>query len=175
MRFPIQIIILLYYLILFSTTYSQTVKPTVLNMGGGSFLNNSHSYQWSIGESTLIGYFYNISTSLSVGVLQPNADIVTGFVESGNIVFKNEIKVASNPSLGDVFIDFKMRHPGIASISLYNSNSQQVSLTELGQILPNQLMKFKMGSLLSGTYFIKITYKMLGNEIKQGVYKVIKL
>ena len=71
--------------------FSQSIHPSVFNMGGGASSGLSVNGEWSIGEMAAIGSYLSSTIQFNAGVLQPKSDIVTGVNEIGSLVFGNQI------------------------------------------------------------------------------------
>ena len=163
------------FLFFFSfNSYTQSVKPFNINMGGGAFSSPQNNYSWSIGEP-IAGYTFNSTNNLTIGLMQSNIDIVTSILDNGQFVFGNQITIAPNPSFGDIQVRFSMNESGKVKMLIFNSISTLLQNQDLGFVQSNQTKKISISNLNSGTYFMKIVFESNNQTIKQGLYKIIKL
>lgn len=154
---------------------AQTIKPFILNMGGGNGSSLSVQSSWSIGESSVIGTFSNSLIQFNAGVLQPNIDVVTSVDNIGTVIYGNQITITPNPSFGKIQIHFKMLEGGRSNMSLFNSSSQLVKVFDADLIGVNQLKTYTLDNLTAGTYFLKVHYESFNGKKQFGVFKIIKL
>lgn len=163
------------FLILHFIGQGQSLKPYILNMGGGTGTSNTAQAIWSIGESSVIGSFSSSSMQFNAGVLQSNIDLVTSLPNFGSKIFGNQITISPNPSYADIQIKFNMNSSGTANLSIYNSASQLVKVITIKTIVAFQLQTYKLNDLASGSYFLKIYYQSLNGKLEEGIYKIIRL
>jgi hypothetical protein len=86
---------------------AQSIAPSVINTGGGSFQSGYYQFEWSIGELALIGEMSSANNSFVItnGFIQP-------FIQypvrdnNNNIFGTDEIKVFPNPASSYVEINF---------------------------------------------------------------------
>jgi hypothetical protein len=153
----------------------QSIKPYILNMGGGAGTSSSAQAIWSIGESSMIGSFSSSSLQFNAGILQPNIDVVTSLPNLGSKIFGNQITISPNPSYDDIQIKFNMNVTGTANVSIYNTASQLVKAITIKSIAAFQLFTYKLNDLPSGSFFLKLNYQSLNGKSEEGTYKIIRL
>lgn len=163
------------FLIFLLAGKTQSIKPNILNMGGGSGTSINAQAVWSIGESSIIGSYTSSTIQFNAGILQPNIDVVTSIQNIGSVVFGNQITISPNPSYADLQVQFKMKEPGKAILTLYNSALKLVKLVNLNTIGAFQVQTYKLNDLAAGSYFLKVHYTNLNGTSKEGIYKIIRL
>lgn len=154
---------------------TQSIKPSILNMGGGSGTSNNAQAVWSIGESSIIGNFLSPTMQLNAGVLQPNIDVVTSISNTGSVVFADQITISPNPSYSNIQIRFNMKASGKAILSVYNSASKLVRSFNMNAIAAFQVQTYTLNELAAGSYFLKVHYSALNGTTKEGIFKIIRL
>ena len=150
---------------------AQTINLYTFNNGGG-FNNTS---EWSIGESVSIAHFINAGYALNTGVLQPIANLSTGIIEYGPLVFGSQITIGPNPTFNILHVKAIFNEPGNISFQLIDSKSNLV-LNQQPILIYNSYEKdFVLEKLPSGIFYMKVFFKPTNGMVKIGVYKIIKL
>lgn len=178
-----------FFLLLQATCQSQSVSvtPATLNIGGGSAtITDNFTFDWSIGESTVIDTYYGENTfsnlivgrswSVTSGILQPfdkthvmfNPSIPTWTIE--------EIRFYPVPTPGTVYIDFRSVTTGKISIQLLSREGKLLGLKEFNQVNGSSIQKWDLTNKAAGVYYFKILLSdEKGNVLKQGTFKIEKL
>lgn len=164
---------------------SQSITPSVLNVAGGTYDNQSsyHRFEWSLGELVLINTFAPADSAVIVtqGVLQPCTD------KPGNspltLTFdKGDYRLFPNPTSGAFELNFFVRETG-------RMNLQLVDVT--GRILQQRSYQyngccridlFDLTSYPNGVYMVtaelKPDRKRQGDNleiIRRGSMRVVKI
>ena len=168
---------LLYIFLLCFPVWSiaQTMKPSVLNMGGGSSNNLPVNADWSIGEMAAIGTYLSGNIQFNAGVLQPKTDIVTSIMDLGLAPLGNQISIFPNPSYDNVKIVFKMQKPGKVIVSILNSASHLYRRMELGEIDVKEAKTIVLDAMPVGVYFFDVVFHPINGLVQHGLFKVIRL
>lgn len=157
---------------------SQSAQPCIINTSGGSFANESYTYEWSIGELVLVNEMVANDGKyiLTNGFLQP-------FLHNGNSVmppslFKDhEIRLLNNP-IKDVL--------GVQLISIETGNFRLWVYDERGyikyfnaiNIMGAGITEFiNMINYANGNYLLKAEFTSddQTNTKKARTYKFIKI
>jgi len=154
---------------------TQTIKPSVFNMGGGYSIGLSVNSEWSIGEMAFIGTYQFGNIQFNAGILQPKTDIVTGIVDFGSVPLGNQISISPNPSYDNVKISFKMQKPGKVIVSILNSASHLYRRMELGEIDVKQAKTIVLDAMPVGVYFFDVVFHPINGLVQHGLFKVIRL
>ena len=154
---------------------TQTIKPSVFNMGGGFSVNLPVNADWSIGEMAAIGSYLSGNIHLNTGVLQPNTDLVTSILDLGLSPLGNQIFISPNPSYSTVKMVFKMQKPGKATVSIMNSASVLYKRIDLGEIDLQQTKTIVLDNMPVGVYFFDVLFRPTIGLAQHGIFKIIRL
>jgi hypothetical protein len=168
-------IITLILLFNFFLGHTQTIKPSVFNMGGGFSINLPVNAEWSIGEMAAIGSYLSGNIHLNAGVLQPKTDLVTSILDLGSPPLGNQITISPNPSYSTVNMVFKMQKPGKATVSIMNSGSVLYKRIELGEIDLQKTKTIVLDNMPVGVYFFDVLFYPTIGLVQQSVFKIIRL
>lgn len=144
------------FLVISSCVYAQGPSSFVLNSAGGSSTNQNITYEWSIGEMSLVESMLGANYSLTNGFLQPlkvlPADILNGY----NIIVNN-LLTPNGDGVNDTWLIQYLDQYTENEISVYNRNGERVFYTKNYQNnwdgkLPNQEV-----SENTYYYFIKLS------------------
>lgn len=155
--------------------HTQTIKPSVFNMGGGFSINLPVNVEWSIGEMAAIGSYLSGNIHLNAGVLQPKTDLVTSILDLGSPPLGNQITISPNPSYSTVKMVFKMQKPGKATVSIMNSGSVLYKRIELGEIDLQKTKTIVLDNMPVGVYFFNVLFYPTIGLVQQSVFKIIRL
>lgn len=155
----------------------QSVTPSVLNIGGGTFNAGYYQFEWSVGEMALanqmnsIGNFYVFTN----GFIQPY--ILNPSGNNTNLVFGNdEIKVFPNPASDYVEINFFTKQRGKLKINLYDASGKNIWSREIMSYGVDLIERIPLAQFGNATYVLKITLDAKpGYTSKHGAYKIIKI
>ncbi len=142
-----------------------------LNASGQSVNVHGMTFDYSIGEMTLVHSASSPSLIITQGLLQP---VYGG---KGNTINSNAdvIRVYPNPTTNEVFVDFTMPVDGFYTLQLYDA---------LGKVLDKQNGAFTIGinkvrislaSFASGSYYLLLQLNNSGNEPSAYCYKIQKI
>ena len=156
---------------------SQTIAPSVINTGGGTFHAGYYQFEWSIGELALVGEMANANNSLV---------ITNGFIQSliqypakdnSNHIFgDDEIKVFPNPASSYVEINFLTKQRGRITISFYDGAGKKILTTSDAYFGVGLIKRIPVSKLPNEVYILHIDLDPYpGYSTKKGIYKVIKL
>ena len=110
---------------------AQSIAPSVINAGGGSFQSGYYQFEWSIGELALVGEMNSANNSLVItnGFIQPFIQY-PAINNTNNIFANDEIKVFPNPASSYVEINFFTKQMGRITLSFYDGSGRKIlSLT----------------------------------------------
>ena len=159
------------------SVHSQSVTPTILNAGGGTYDNSSsyYRYEWSFGEATSIQTFSSSTLVVTTGVLQPGTNIPTAN-NSSDIFGSEEVKVFPNPVATELEIDISTVQKGKISLLLIDESGKTMGKKELDYTGIGSIQKWDMSAFASGNYFLKILLEPTpGSVAKKGAFKIVKI
>ncbi|MBO9573906.1 MAG: T9SS type A sorting domain-containing protein [Chitinophagaceae bacterium] len=163
-------------LLLFITAFAsgQTIEPSVLNTGSGSF-SEKISVDWSIGESTSI-YFFEGPVALSTGIIQPLTE------KNGKPAFyilpwaKDEILIFPVPTHRLLDIDIQIPQTGTVTITLSDLWGRIIQQKKTQRTVADETARFDLMGLTPGIYYLNVTLGGDGTPvIRQGAFKIQKL
>lgn len=155
----------------YSSVFSQSISPKVINNGGGF----SSAMDWSMGESVSIAYFSVSNYHMNTGVLQPFSNEVTNINDFGTTLFGEDIIMGPNPTLHQLHIKTKFNQPGDLSFRIMDAKSTTLNTIDVGVVVGPNEYKIDLETYPTGVIYVYVIYKTLKNEIKSGIYKIIKL
>jgi hypothetical protein len=165
------------FALLFPTAFcfSQSIKPDVINIAGGSSKNGYYQIEWSVGEMALVSEMQTRSNlTITNGFLQPyilfpaNYSLATFFEAE-------EIKVFPNPAAYFVEINFRTRQKGRITLRFFDAAGKTVYTQQVNCYGVDIIQRVPVNTLPTGTYMVQISLdSFLGYVSKSGVYKFVK-
>lgn len=136
---------------------AQSIKPAVMNAGGGSY-NDPNSYfhfEWSIGELTLINALAPADSVilLTHGVLQPCTEFVA-FSPFSTSFAPGEYRLFPNPTAGRFELDFFVRESGRMELQLTDSRGKVLERREYQYDGCCRIEYFNLANYPAGTYYV---------------------
>jgi hypothetical protein len=156
---------------------SQTVQPSVINAGGGTFQSGYYQFEWSIGELALVGDMISSNNSLIItnGFIQPFIQYPSG--DNGNNIFaSDEIKIFPNPASSYVEINFLTKQRGRITINFYDASGKKILTTADVYNGVGLIKRIPVSQLPNEVYMLRIDLDpYAGFVAKKGFYKIIKI
>jgi len=149
---------------------AQSIGPSVLNSTGGTAAIGSNTYEWSVGEMTLVGTFAGTGISVTQGVLQPVQN-TTGI--AGVSIGPDELRVYPVPATDALYIRPAFTTGGTLCIALLDASGKTVSRKITNLSSGTELQELNVGTLAAGNYLLQIAYET-GSTSKQQSYKIQK-
>jgi hypothetical protein len=174
MKKTITIVIVFFF---FYCSNAQSVAPSVINTGGGSFQAGYYQFEWSIGELALVGEMNSSNNSLVItnGFIQPFIQY-PATNNTNNIFANDEIKVFPNPASSYVEINFLTKQQGRITLTFYDGSGRKI-LTSADSYYGIGLVKrIPVNQLPNEVYMLHVDLDPYpGYSSKKGVYKIIKI
>src|SRR4030095_8950615 len=106
---------------------AQSISPSVINTGGGSFQSGYYQFEWSIGELALVGEMNSSNNYLVItnGFIQPFIQY-PATNNTNNVFVNDEIKVFPNPASSYVEINFLSKQRGRITLSFYDGSGRKI-------------------------------------------------
>ena len=156
-------------------TFSQSISPQTINVGGKATSASGLSLDYSIGESASIALFkFSDNSSLSTGVLQSFTPLVTGIT---NLSFTEgeSITVSPNPASQNLRIKGLLNRPGFIEFHLVDVNGRVMTIDPRSYYINYFDKEFNVTSFNEGVYFIRLLYQSIDSDTKSAVFKFIKI
>lgn len=179
----LRILLFLIPILFVSNTYAQDTGPSIVNIGGGSFIIDDLQMDWNIGESTIIeSYFPNPALIITCGVLQPrinkkipNDTTLSNWGDiTGGIWKDTEIQIFPIPTTSIIEINLMSIPVGKISMSLTDNTAHLLGLKEFYYSGAQVIEAWDLSTFTTGTYYIQIALSSdTGILLKQGVFKVL--
>jgi hypothetical protein len=164
-------------LFVFTRVSAQTIEPSTMNVGGGSFWGNSN-IAWSIGEGASIETFQSTGDLIvTTGVLQPFTEKMVKPNYLASPWTKDEIAIFPVPTHTIVEIDIKINEPGKVSMLLLDQRGQPLQTRTFSYTGLNGVQKFDLTGVTAGVYYINValTGGSSSPVIRKGTFKIQKL
>jgi hypothetical protein len=170
-----KLILVLLFIVPIATSFSQSISPQTVNVGGSYSTVSGFSLDYSIGESASIALFkFSDNSSLSTGVLQSFTPLVTGLVDLSFTEGEN-ITVSPNPASTNLRIKGLLNRPGFIEFHVVDVNGRVMSIDPKSYYINYFEKEFNVSSFNEGIYFIRLMYQSMDNNTKSAVFKFIKI
>jgi len=111
--------------LLTSSTYTQTLSPTVISSSGGFSQNSNGSLSYTVAEMTMVQTFTANGVTLTQGFQQPN-ELVTGLFDIVHDEF-GTLVLYPNPSVDYLWFGFQYPESGKVEVAVFDMLGQKVS------------------------------------------------
>jgi hypothetical protein len=158
------------------TCSAQTISTYAVNSAGNLISSGKYTYEWSVGESTVISTMSNSNLMFTNGFLQynvqnqPASNLVPTFLP-------DEIKVGPNPTTNIVEINILHATKGKIQIELLDNWGNKIKAMQLDYVGLGVYEKWNVSGLPAGQYLINVrqTHPVHGRPIKKGAYQIVKV
>lgn len=149
---------------------AQSIGPSTLNAAGGSGSIAGNSFEWSVGEMTMITTFSSASLVVTQGLLQP----LTGSTGVPNSPFlTSHLAVFPNPADAVLYLQPKFQGPATLGYALFDMAGRIVLSREVVLKTGNEQQSLVLGHLAAGQYMLSVTLEEKGQTHRAG-YKIQK-
>jgi hypothetical protein len=164
-----QLIALTFFLLLGSSGMAQTLGRSSISSGGNTGKSGTIILSYNIGEPVTELHFKSIFGSLSIGFMQPDADILSA------VLIKNisqELAVYPNPVIsGTAKLDFKNIPNGTYQVEVIDAVGHVLYTKNIAYSIDNKInLDLNVAGFKGGTYYIRVR-----NGLVQGQVKLVKL
>ena len=156
---------------------AQSIAPSVINAGGGSFQSGYYQFEWSVGELALVGEMKSSNNSLVItnGFIQPFIQY-PATNNTNNIFGSDEIKVFPNPASSYVEINFLTKQMGRITLSFYDGSGRKLLTVADSYYGVGLIKRIPVSQLPNEVYILHIDLDPYpGYSSKKGIYKIIKI
>jgi hypothetical protein len=156
---------------------AQSISPSVINTGGGSFQAGYYQFEWSMGELALVGEMNSSDNSLVItnGFIQPFIQY-PATNNTNNIFGNDEIKVFPNPASSYVEINFFTKQMGRITLSFYDGAGRKILSVTDSYYGVGLIKRIPVSQLPNEVYMLHVDLAPYpGYSSKKGVYKIIKI
>jgi len=174
MKKTITIVVVFFF---FYCTNAQSVAPSVINAGGGTFQAGYYQFEWSLGELALVGEINSSNNSLVItnGFIQPFIQYPASN-NTNNIFGNDEIKVFPNPASSYVEINFLTKQMGRITLSFYDGSGRKILSGTDAYYGVGLIKRIPVSQLPNEVYMLHVDLDPYpGYSSKKGVYKIIKI
>ena len=156
---------------------AQSIAPSVINSGGGTFQSGYYQFEWSLGELALVGEMNSSNNSLVItnGFIQPFIQYPASN-NTNNIFGNDEIKVFPNPASSYVEINFLTKQMGRITLNFYDGSGRKILSVTDAYYGVGLIKRIPVSQLPNEVYMLHVALDPYpGYSSKKGVYKIIKI
>lgn len=150
---------------------AQSVGPTTLNSAGGSVTVAAQTFEWSIGEMTLVNTATASNIVVTQGVLQP-IQPATG-ISMRNTVADN-MKVYPVPAQDVVYLQPAFNAGGMLRYSLMDASGKSIKDVRVQLHSGKELQQVDLSALPAGNYMLNLHFADT-NAPYANTYKIQKI
>lgn len=156
----------------FSSLYAQNT----LNVSGNSAKINGMTFDYSIGEMTLVSTGYQSNFIITQGLLQPNQS-ASGQSNSPSDInqWQNLVKVYPNPSDNLVYAEWQADKIADCSYQLFDATGKIVLKGNYQQVSGSNKIRLELQSLAAGTYYLMLRGLVAEDSQEQFSFKIQKV
>ncbi|MBL7712873.1 MAG: hypothetical protein JNL13_10425 [Chitinophagaceae bacterium] len=150
---------------------AQSISPSVLNASGGSQSIGPNTFEWSVGEMTLVSTASAGSVVVTQGLLQP----VQAPSAIGNTVMSlEELSVFPVPASSVLNIKPAFKQGGSLDLLLLDATGRTIVHSETVLKSGTEMQQLNISALANGSYMLNVSYKTAGTLSHQS-YKIQKI
>jgi hypothetical protein len=158
-------------------TFSQQACENILNATGGTFENNNMTFEWNVGEISLVNTMHSDDGKYTVtnGCLQPMHNI-RARGRAAAIFEGKEVSILPNPAADYIFVKVKTYGEGKMNLVLFNEKGETVFGGQMSYSGDEANANINIMHLKNGTYILSV--KLIpsnGAHGKSGSYKIVKI
>lgn len=150
---------------------AQSIGPSTLNSAGGSATLGGNTYEWSLGEMTVVSTYSGGSLVVTQGLLQP-ANLSNGIHEHS--IAAGALQVYPNPAEDVLYLQPAFRQGDKLSFALLDMTGKTILREEKLLVTGTELQTIRLTGLAAGNYMLQVVLVTTsGNQV--AGYKVQKL
>lgn len=147
-------------ILLSGSTYAQST----LNATGGEATINGNTYEYSLGEMTLVSTESGSNIVVTQGLLQPSRAFASNTADV--IISQGQLSIYPNPSASIVNMQPQFKQGGNMHIQLLNSAGQVVLKESYKLSEGNEKQQFDISAFAIGNYILQVNYNNSRNAYK---------
>ena len=149
----------------------QSIWPSTLNATGGSATLGGRTYEWSIGEMTLVSTAATSSIVVTQGLLQPEHGVTA--VEDRNIL--KFLTVFPNPANNTINYTFNSPQKAVIGLRLMDMSGKVIQEKSNDVKTGMNTGQLDISSLAAATYLLQVDLTSDETLIETTAYKIQKL
>ncbi|WP_158605945.1 T9SS type A sorting domain-containing protein [Taibaiella sp. KBW10] len=150
---------------------AQSISPSTLNATGGSAAISGNTYEWSIGEMTLVHTATAGSITVTQGLLQPRPAQVG--INDVQLTY-DQLSVYPNPTDNFVYLETNLNAAIAVQYGLYDVLGKSLMNKEYKVASGKDRMKIDLSPFAAGNYFLKVTVQQQGRSY-QNSFEIKKI
>ncbi|ODT48617.1 MAG: hypothetical protein ABS68_14360 [Niastella sp. SCN 39-18] len=150
---------------------AQVTHSTTINAAGGSAQLSGNTYEWSIGEMTLVNTAATANLVVTQGLLQPVLN--TTNIRQPELTV-DQLKVYPNPTKDIVFIKPNLKPNTSLTILVYDISGRAFLRSELVLKEGTEVQTIDLGTYAAGNYLLDIVTGAVGTQ-SRNAFKIQKL
>ncbi len=151
---------------------AQSIGPKTLNATGGTVTISGNTYEWSVGEMTVINTASSSTLVVTQGVLQPTTP-TTGIKKTESFTAQ-QLKVYPTPTQNTLFIQPDFNKSGQLQCYVTDAAGKEILKHEANLQTGNEKQQINMESLAAGNYMLVVLFSSNTDRF-QTAFKVQKL
>lgn len=154
-----------------SVAKAQSIGPSTINATGNSKNIGTNTYEYSIGQMTLVSTATSSAIVVTQGVLQPKEN-TAGI--SDNQIATDQLKVFPIPSSTVVTIQPSFSKGGKLVYQLLDASGKSIIKNTIDLMIGNESQQINIAAYASGNYLLKVAYES-GDLISTTTFKIQKI
>jgi len=150
---------------------AQSIGPSTLNSAGGSAVIGGNTYEWSLGEMTVVSTYSDANLVVTQGLLQP-FNLSNGIHE--HQLSAGALQVFPNPAEDVLFLQPAFKQGDKLSFALLDMTGKTILREEKTLITGKELQTIRLTALAAGNYMLQVAVITNGENYNTG-YKIQKL
>jgi hypothetical protein len=130
-------------------------QSTVNASGGGGNIGST-SFDYSIGEMTLVSTETSSAIVITQGLLQPEARFATN--TKNLAITQQQLKVYPNPSVAIVYLQATFQRSGVLQVSLTDLQGKALINKEFALQTGKEKQQIDISSFANGAYLLNVKY-----------------
>lgn len=152
-------------------TLAQSITPSTLNASGGSASISGRTYEWSIGEMTLVHTATAGSFTVTQGLLQPKpSQVGVNDVPLGI----DQLSVYPNPTDNFVYLETKLNAAAVLQYSLYDVLGRSLIIRDYKIPSGQERIKIDLAPFAAGSYYLNVHVQQQGQSYRNS-FEIKKL
>lgn len=145
---------------------------STLNATGGGGVIGSNSYDYSIGEMTLVSTETSSAVIITQGLLQPEAKFATNTTDL--IISQNQLNIYPNPTTAILNLQPKFTEAGTMQLLVLDATGKTVFRSEIKLNAGNEKQQIDISSFAAGNYLLNVNYTN-NKTTSKNTYKIQKI